>query len=45
MFGFGKKSGKEPTIYQRKEHCISRKNIDADALRVLYRLNQLGYTA
>ena len=45
MFGFLKKKGNEPVVYQRPEHCISRKNIDPDALKVLYRLSQLGYTA
>ena len=45
MFLFGKKKQDRPVIYQRKEHCISRKNIDADALRVMYRLNKLGYIA
>ena len=46
MFSFlrKKKSG-EPVVYKRQEHCISRKNIDQDALRVLYRLSSLGYTA
>lgn len=32
-------------MYKRPEHCISRKNIDPDALKVLYRLSSLGYTA
>ena len=32
-------------ICQRQDHCISRKNIDPDALKVLYRLNSLGYKA
>ena len=32
-------------MYARPDHCISRKNIDPDALKVLYRLDQLGYTA
>lgn len=36
---------KVPVVYKRPEHCISRKNIDSDALRVLYRLSGLGYTA
>ena len=45
MFGFFKKKQKLPVVYKRPEHCISRKNIDADALKVLYRLSQLGYTA
>ena len=45
MFGFLKKKNKKPVVYSRPEHCISRKNIDPDAVRVLYRLSQLGYTA
>ena len=45
MFGFLKRKGNEPVVYQRPEHCISRKNIDPDALKVLYRLSALGYTA
>lgn len=47
MFDFLRKSKKKdlPVIYTRQEHCISRKNIDPDALRVLYRLSQAGYTA
>ena len=48
MFGFlGKKKAKKavPVIRARPDHCISRKNIDPDALRVLYRLDKLGYTA
>ena len=32
-------------MYARPDHCISRKNIDPDALKVLYRLDALGYTA
>ena len=32
-------------MYARPEHCISRKDIDPDALKVLYRLDSLGYTA
>ena len=40
-----KKKNKKPVVYSRPEHCISRKNIDPDAVRVLYRLSQLGYTA
>jgi len=48
MFGFlgikkAKKTG--PVVIARPDHCISRKNIDPDALRVLYRLDKLGYTA
>ncbi len=45
MFGFLKKKTKLPVVYKRQEHCISRKNIDPDALKVLYRLSGLGYTA
>ncbi len=50
MFSFlskslGSKKGRLPVVYKRQDHCISRKNIDPDALRVLYRLNRLGYTA
>ena len=35
----------KPVIRERKAHCISRANIDPDALRVLYRLANTGYTA
>ncbi len=45
MFGFLRKKAKLPVVYKRPEHSISRKNIDPDALKVLYRLSQLGYTA
>ena len=45
MFSFLKKKAKGPVVYTRPEHCISRKNIDPDALKVLYRLSSLGYTA
>ena len=45
MFGFLRKRKKGPVVYARPDHCISRKNIDPDALKVLYRLDSLGYTA
>ena len=45
MLDFLKRRKKRPVVYKRPEHCISRKNIDPDALKVLYRLSQLGYTA
>ena len=48
MFGFlGRKIAKKsaPVVCERAQHCISRKNIDPDALKVLYRLSSLGYTA
>ena len=44
MFGFLKKRSKGPVVYERAKHCISRKDIDPDALKVLYRLNALGYS-
>ena len=45
LFSFLKKKKNVPVVYARAEHCISRKNIDPDALKVLYRLSSLGYTA
>ncbi len=35
----------EPVIVPRAEHPISRRDIDADALKVLYRLHESGYEA
>ena len=35
----------EPTIVPRSEHRISRRDIDPDALKVLYRLRQFEHTA
>ena len=32
-------------IFSRSEHCISRDDIDANALKVLYRLHKAGYQA
>src|SRR3954466_959720 len=34
-----------PVIVPRAEHPISRSQVDADALKVLYRLHQNGYVA
>jgi hypothetical protein len=34
-----------PRILSRSEHNVSRKNIDADALKVLYRLKNNGFVA
>ncbi|HRR33674.1 MAG TPA: polynucleotide adenylyltransferase PcnB [Kiritimatiellia bacterium] len=34
-----------PVIRERAAHCISRSNIDPDALKVLYRLANSGHTA
>src|SRR6186713_3106507 len=36
---------REPVIVPRAEHPISRSQVDADALKVLYRLHQNGYAA
>jgi poly(A) polymerase len=35
----------EPIVVPRSEHAISRKQIDPDALKVLYRLHQHNYVA
>jgi poly(A) polymerase len=35
----------DPTIIPRAAHAISRRNIDPDALKVLYRLHENGYIA
>ena len=35
----------KPQIYTRKDHIISRRNIDQDALKIMYRLNRYGYKA
>jgi poly(A) polymerase len=35
----------DPRVVPRAEHTLSRRNIDPDALKVLYRLHQGGYTA
>ena len=35
----------QPIVRPRAEHTISRRNIDADAVKVLYRLHNAGYTA
>src|SRR5712672_698613 len=35
----------EPRIVRREEHSLSRKDIDPDALKVLYRLRQFEHTA
>ncbi len=34
-----------PRILTRKEHCISRSQIDKNALKVLYRLHEAGFRA
>ena len=35
----------EPTVVARSEHSISRRDIDPDALKVLYRLHEHSYVA
>src|SRR6185295_8513669 len=35
----------EPTIVPRSQHAISRRDIDPDALKVLYRLHEHHYVA
>ena len=35
----------EPTVVARSEHSISRRDIDPDALKVLYRLHEHNYAA
>src|SRR5919112_423167 len=35
----------EPTVVPRSEHGLSRREIDADALKVLYRLHEHNYIA
>ncbi len=35
----------QPVLLDRSQHCVSRKNISKNALKVLYRLNQAGYQA
>src|SRR5437868_8674091 len=35
----------EPTVIARSEHSISRRDIDPDALKVLYRLHEHHYAA
>ncbi len=35
----------KPEIIKRDSHCISRRNIDEDALKILYRLRRKNFTA
>jgi poly(A) polymerase len=35
----------EPTVIPRSEHSLSRRDVDSDALKVLYRLKQAGFIA
>ncbi len=38
-------AGEEPVVLSRADHPISRKNLDQETLKVLYRLNRHGYKA
>lgn len=40
-----KKRDALPVVIPRADHCISRSNIDSDALKVIYRLNHAGFNA
>ncbi len=42
---FGGEGPAEPLIIPRPEHCLSRKDIDREVLKVLYRLKDNGYIA
>ena len=35
----------EPTVIPRSEHALSRRDVDSDALKVLYRLKEAGFIA
>ena len=41
----GREGNAEPVVLGRSEHSISRRHIDPDALRILFRLHRLGFTA
>jgi poly(A) polymerase len=45
MHGHARPPGGEPLIFPRSSHHLSRRNIDPDALKVLYRLNEGGFKA
>ena len=40
-----RKGSSQPDVLARPEHPVSRKDIDPDALKVMYRLNRFGHTA
>jgi len=41
----GRQADMEPLILPRSEHTLSRRHIDPDALKILFRLRHLGFTA
>ena len=45
IFGSNKNLHKNATIIPRAQHSISRKNISPNALKVLYRLHEAGFSA
>ncbi len=45
MFLFSRRKRNQPLIVPRAEHILSRRDIDADALKVLYRLSARNHAA
>lgn len=43
--GANREGEAEPVILGRSDHSLSRRHIDPDALRILFRLHRLGFTA
>jgi poly(A) polymerase len=41
----GRKAAMVPFVLTRSEHTLSRRHIDPDALKILFRLRNLGFTA
>ncbi|MBN2344992.1 MAG: poly(A) polymerase [Candidatus Aminicenantes bacterium] len=40
-----REGGGEPLVLPRSEHSLSRRLVDSDALKILFRLRRLGFTA
>ncbi len=38
-------NSEKPKVYPRNDHCVSRADIDTDALKIMYRLVRHGYKA
>jgi poly(A) polymerase len=45
LSGFQPVQPADPVILKRPEHPVSRRNIDPDALKILYRLHRMGFIA
>jgi poly(A) polymerase len=45
MAGTSSETAAQPLVVPRSEHCLSRRDIDPDALKTLFRLQHLGFTA